>query len=574
MHKIMFSNKDIIRCVVLLSTLILSSSSPLLRSSSSSSSISSKVNIAESTSTRILQSDSQPPNSSTINNNNGSSDSGSTLVIVGAVGAVLSILLLIGGMCYAKRKYSDSSTSRDGEYELNNMISSMEKNAAKKDGKGNIGGGFFKRGSSKGASSGTSPSKHSNHNNNGRDAAIDIDAGYESDIPPPPQELFGGRNPRDMLLEFYQTHNPTKVNEVDKVLAKYAGKEELMFRTLAEKYNVDPSIFGLANKQVPPSNNAPQDDNSYDDQTSSDEEGGQHHTTTADDDMSFAYSVDQSSIFGFNKSNNTANPSIDPYIGGAAMQSFQNEKGGVFEWNEDGTKMVYTPAMGDADKKAQNGFVYDERKKKWVVSKQAVGSKGVSFKATTSANDGKSSAIMMAPESPKRTSSDASSAISGRSDGTGMTGLTGMGSEFTFGAVGNDYSTVRTRSGTTFVSTGIAIPSVGADDTEGVEVEGVSAPDIDRIMLADSLSDDYSDGGGNSESGHVAGTYDDDDEPGMIIPKRTVRYPTSNTIEEDVPYDDEPGMIKPRRSKPVPNFENRTRQLPKRNRKPSFGRRV
>ena len=569
----MFSNKDIITCTVLLSTLILSSSSPLLRSSSSSSS---KVNIAESSSTRILQSDSQPPNSS----NNGSSDSGSTLVIVGAVGAVLSILLLIGGMCYAKRKYSDSSNNRGGEYELNNMISSMEKNAAKKDGKGSSGGGFFKRGSSKGASSGTSPSKHSNHNNNGRgvavDAANDIDAGYESDIPPPPQELFDGRNPRDILLEFYQTHNPTKVNEVDKVLAKYEGKEELMFQTLAEKYNVDPSIFGLP-KQAP-SSNAPQDDNSYDDQTSSDEEGGQHHTTTADDDMSFAYSVDQSSIFGFNKSNNTANPSIDPYIGGAAMQSFQNEKGGVFEWNEDGTKMVYTPAMGDAEKKAQNGFVYDERKKKWVVSKQAVGSKGVSFKATTSANDGKSSAIMMAPESPKRTSSDASSAISGRSDGTGMTGLTGMGSEFTFGAVGNDYSTVRTRSGTTtFVSTGIAIPSsLGAEATEGVEVEGVSSSDIDRIMLADSeeLSDDYSDGGGNSESGHVAGTYDDDDEPGMIIPKRTVRYPTSNTIEEDAPYDDEPGMIKPRRSKPVPNFENRTRQLPKRNRKPSFGRRV
>jgi hypothetical protein len=473
-------------------------------------------------------------------------------------------------MCYAKRKYSDSSTSRGGEYELNNMISSMEKNAAKKDGKGS-GGGFFKRGSSKGASSGTSPSKHSNHNN-GRGVAVDTanDAGYESDIPPPPQE-FGCR---DMLLEFYQTHNPTKVNEIDKVLAKYAGKEELMFRTLAEKYNVDPSIFGLA-KQAP-SNNAPQDDNSYDDQTSSDEEGGQHHTTTADDDMSFAYSVDQSSIFGFNKSNNN-NPRIDPYIGGAAMQSFQNEKGGVFEWNEDGTKMVYTPAMGDAEKKAQNGFVYDERKKKWVVSKQAVGSKGVSFKATTSANDGKSSAIMMAPESPKRTSSDASSAISGRSDGTGMTGLTGMGSEFTFGAVGNDYSTVRTRSGTTFVSTGIAIPSsLGDEATEGVEVEGVSASDIDRIMLADSedFSDDYSDGGGNSESGHVAGTYDDDDEPGMIIPKRTVRYPTSNTIEEDAPYDDEPGMIKPRRSKPVPNFENRTRQLPKRSRKPSFGRRV
>mmetsp|Transcript_25338 Transcript_25338/g.51551 ORF Transcript_25338/g.51551 Transcript_25338/m.51551 type:complete len:697 (+) Transcript_25338:154-2244(+) len=56
---------------------------------------------------------------------------------------------------------------------------------------------------------------------------------------------FGGRSPRDMLVSFYQTHNPSKVGEVDKALAKYAGKEEQMFLNLAKKYNVDPSMFGI-----------------------------------------------------------------------------------------------------------------------------------------------------------------------------------------------------------------------------------------------------------------------------------------------------------------------------------------
>lgn len=67
---------------------------------------------------------------------------------------------------------------------------------------------------------------------------------------------FGGRNPRDMLYEFYATHNPTKVNEVDKLLAKYAGKEEQLFANLAKKYNKDPSIFGIA-ATATPTNSAP-----------------------------------------------------------------------------------------------------------------------------------------------------------------------------------------------------------------------------------------------------------------------------------------------------------------------------
>jgi hypothetical protein len=49
-----------------------------------------------------------------------------------------------------------------------------------------------------------------------------------------------------MLFAFYQQHNPSKLSEVDKLLAKYQGKEENMFRNLAKKYNMDPSVFGLS----------------------------------------------------------------------------------------------------------------------------------------------------------------------------------------------------------------------------------------------------------------------------------------------------------------------------------------
>jgi len=61
---------------------------------------------------------------------------------------------------------------------------------------------------------------------------------------------FGGRSPRDMLVAFYQNHNPSKVGEVDKALAKYQGREELMFLNLAKKYNVDPAQFGIQQQQA------------------------------------------------------------------------------------------------------------------------------------------------------------------------------------------------------------------------------------------------------------------------------------------------------------------------------------
>ena len=57
---------------------------------------------------------------------------------------------------------------------------------------------------------------------------------------------FGGKTAREILFAFYQQRNPSKISEVDKLLTKYAGKEEQLLRNLAKKYNLDPSLFGLS----------------------------------------------------------------------------------------------------------------------------------------------------------------------------------------------------------------------------------------------------------------------------------------------------------------------------------------
>jgi hypothetical protein len=64
--------------------------------------------------------------------------------------------------------------------------------------------------------------------------------------PQPSSQTFNGRSARDLLMSFYQQKNPSKVAEVDKLLAKYRGNEEQMFRNLAKKYQLDPSVFGIS----------------------------------------------------------------------------------------------------------------------------------------------------------------------------------------------------------------------------------------------------------------------------------------------------------------------------------------
>jgi hypothetical protein len=53
-------------------------------------------------------------------------------------------------------------------------------------------------------------------------------------------------------VSFYETYNPSKIQEVDKNLAKYAGNEHQLFMNLAKKYNVDPAQFGVSAQATPP----------------------------------------------------------------------------------------------------------------------------------------------------------------------------------------------------------------------------------------------------------------------------------------------------------------------------------
>lgn len=75
--------------------------------------------------------------------------------------------------------------------------------------------------------------------------------GSASATQPPAAATFNGKNARELLTEFYQEKNPAKLHEVDRLLEKYRGNEEALFRNLAQKYKLDPSKFGLSSAPAP-----------------------------------------------------------------------------------------------------------------------------------------------------------------------------------------------------------------------------------------------------------------------------------------------------------------------------------
>ena len=50
-------------------------------------------------------------------------------------------------------------------------------------------------------------------------------------------EGLGKMDYRAALVKFYEEHNPEKLADVDKVMAKWEGREHLMLVALQEKYN-------------------------------------------------------------------------------------------------------------------------------------------------------------------------------------------------------------------------------------------------------------------------------------------------------------------------------------------------
>lgn len=75
--------------------------------------------------------------------------------------------------------------------------------------------------------------------------------GSVSTTQPQSAATFNGKSARELLTEFYREKNPEKVNQVDRLLEKYRGNEEALFRNLAQKYNLDPSIFGISSAPAP-----------------------------------------------------------------------------------------------------------------------------------------------------------------------------------------------------------------------------------------------------------------------------------------------------------------------------------
>ena len=63
---------------------------------------------------------------------------------------------------------------------------------------------------------------------------------------------------KEKLIAFYTEHNPGKLSDVDKTIAKYSGNEMQMFKKLAKKYNVNPAVFGVgstSSSTTPTTNN-------------------------------------------------------------------------------------------------------------------------------------------------------------------------------------------------------------------------------------------------------------------------------------------------------------------------------
>ena len=509
------------------------------------------------------------------------SSSNNTLLIVGAIGICVSLLALLAGLWYAKKSYNeknhgDGMESEDVVFQpgKNNPRSTDDNGSGKKRMSSSSSSRIFKKKSSKGLA---------NSGGNGR--------GYASSSMLP-----------DVADPALPTHAEPSVVDNDN---DDSDDEDFLLARAA------------LNKKKGGNNYASSQDNDGKSVTNDDEES--QANMTFGDDMSYAFTVEGESLAPLNNTNNskniinkdassTANASDnntnneeDGMIGAGGLASFSNDKG-IFRWNDDGTKMVYTPKVSSSgdhqqtnvnnsnDPDQNNGFVFDQAKKKWVVKEQVIGEKNVSFQP--SANSTLSVSDPVPVGSIMRT----------RSGDSAMTGLTGM-SEFTYddvaldnmkrsrsGGSGTDNSSIGMgiMSGTNSLGMSPASPATPQD--EGVEVplshspgggiiqptksfESEFAPNtnVERFMndaddddtafsgmtgmtgFTDTASFAQTYGGGGDGGGmpsnnnhqprpvtpeRSVATFATGD-PGRIMPKKSVNRPNKMKIAEDAPFDED-----------------------------------
>lgn len=439
-------------------------------------------------------------NANTDSGNSSSSNSNSSinniLLIVGAAGAAISLVLLCGGLCYAKRSFKVDDGGVGGNKKKSPAHASN----------GNV-DVMFQPGKNNPRSSGSSrlfKKKSSSGKNSYQDGA-NADAPSSPPPPPPP--------PRATLNDY----DDDDESNADFMLARAALNHSMESKSMMGGGGVS-SIAG-----------------------------DESHAQTYGDDMSYAFTVDGESLApmggGHTNGISPGNTNIDgdAAIGAGGLESFANDKG-IFRWNEEGTKMVYTPTLGKSESNEMNGFVFDKRKKKWVVKEQVIGEKSVSFQPNTNAAR---SGGLAQPISASRIRS-------GDSAGTGMTGLTGM-TDFTYDDVALDW-TKRPRSNISDVSNIVEgdessySPSVPQE--QGVEVSADEAltPIPDDVSAFTGFTD-YS----PNESPvwvtpeRVPSGISDEattstfatGEPGRIIRKAPLNKPNKMMIAEETPFDED-----------------------------------
>lgn len=86
----------------------------------------------------------------------------------------------------------------------------------------------------------------------GQTNASNTSAQFASKSPFGGEARFGGKTTREILVSFYEQHNPAQLAKVDQVLQKYAGQEEQLLMNLAKKYKLDPATFGLTGAPAAP----------------------------------------------------------------------------------------------------------------------------------------------------------------------------------------------------------------------------------------------------------------------------------------------------------------------------------
>mmetsp|Transcript_9914 Transcript_9914/g.21085 ORF Transcript_9914/g.21085 Transcript_9914/m.21085 type:complete len:804 (-) Transcript_9914:654-3065(-) len=297
-----------------------------------------------------------------ISSKNDENNSINIFIIIGAAGVGLSLILLLGGLCYAKRK----------SIQENKNMTKNDQFRHEGDGSPKMKKSMLSRNSSK--------------------------SNDQTPPPPPPP-------PPTLPMDPIDSNPPPSYDETDD-----ESNADFLLARQALNSNRSRGVGGGASVVS--------------------------NANTYTDDMSYAFSVDADSIAAATKASG-----MDDAIGAGGIASFQNEKGGTFRWNEEGTKMVYIPAAqnnGDGrtvdnkDGREQNGFVFDDEKKKWVVL-----DKNISFDPTTSnSSSGNSSALLVRPNKVQRSRTDDTEGA--------QSYLTGV-SEFSYDDVALDFAR-RTRS--------------------------------------------------------------------------------------------------------------------------------